>query len=145
MPDVAFGLASPDGEHVFLVVAKSIEENQALGLNAAIYKMDGRPVTALQPVGERIDYDILNEVEIFSYRTSRLIPPQWSPDGQRLVFADPLGNLWIMDVIGKTTLLASNLPGKDWHERAWFSWIGDGRFLLARRGVNAWIANVQLP
>ncbi len=153
VPGVALGLASPDGEHVFLVTGETIEEKRATGLQASIYRMDGTPITALQPLAEQIEYATLNEVDTYASAANRLIPSEWSPDGRRLAFADPQGNLWIMDTTGKTTRIVSGLPAEDWrqdnlyndYQGTWFSWSTDGQFLLIRRGAALWIAHVVIP
>jgi len=153
VPGVAFGLASPDGEHVFLVTAENMEENSATDLQAAIYRMDGTAITTPQPIAEYIKYSSLNEIDIFASSATRLIPSEWSPDGQRLAFADPHGNLWLMDTTGKTMRLVSGLPVEDWrqdnlyngHQGTQFHWSPDGQFLLIRRTTNYWIAHVTFP
>jgi hypothetical protein len=141
VPAVVFGLISPDHEHVFLVTAETIQENRATGMKAAIYRLDGTPITALQPLSASIEYDVLNEMDIYSSNATRLISSEWSPDGTQLVYADTGGNIWVMDTTGNTTLLTANLPKESWDGKAIFSWSPDGQYLLIKSKEYAWIAD----
>lgn len=143
LPDIAYGLASPDRKHTFLVTADTVKGNTAIGLKAGIYYLDGVPVTALQPVAENIEYSTLNEVDVYSTKSTRLISSEWSPDGSRLVYADTGGNIWIMDTAGNTTQLAANLPKESWDGNAIFSWSPDGQYLLIKSAEHAWLVQVQ--
>lgn len=143
LPDVAFGLASPDREHVFLVTAETIEENRAAGLSAAVYTLDGAPVAAPEPFADQIEYSTLNEWDFYAGRGNRLVPSEWSPDGRRLVYLEPDGEIWLADTAGDRRLLAAHLPPPTYEEPLVFTWSPDGQYLLVSFGYRSWVARIQ--
>ncbi len=91
--NVVFGLLSPDDQHVFLMTADTIEENYATGLKAGMYRLDGTLVSELQPIGDELEYDRLNEWDMYTTLQTSLFPSNWDYQGNQLAFADPLGNI----------------------------------------------------
>jgi hypothetical protein len=143
LPDVADGLVSPDHAHVFVVTAETMEEYRADGLAVGIYRLDGAPVGAPQPLDGAIEFDALNAPQVYWAVMPLRIPAAWSSDGSRLVYSDTYGNLWLMDTAGNTTQLAANLPKESPEERPSFSWSPDGQYLLVKGRGYAWIVSLS--
>ncbi|MCJ7628072.1 MAG: hypothetical protein MUO50_06750, partial [Longimicrobiales bacterium] len=67
--------------------------------------------------------------------------PSWAPDGNRLVFTDKKGNIWVVDVESRKLTLVDDLAGSP-------SWSPDGKWITyAKRRVNRfgviWVYSVE--
>ena len=151
VPNVLYTQPSRDSQHIFMVTAGQIEPNMAYGVQAAVYTLDGKPVTQPQRIAEQLPFDELNPTDFFNEGSydpySDLIPSRWNRDSTQVAFAIPGGEVWLMGTDGSVQLLLSDLPFVEeyWQEDVRFSWPPEGNFLFFRWGDHAWIAQIHGP
>ena len=149
IPSVLYTQFSRDRQHIFMVTAEQTEPNMAYGVQAAVYTLDGKPVTQPQRIAEQLPFDELNPTDFFNEGSydpySDLIPSRWNRDSTQVAFAIPGGEVWLMGTDGSVQLLLSDLPFVEeyWQEDVRFSWPPEGNFLFFRWGDHAWIARLH--
>src|SRR5690349_17575105 len=87
IPNVVLANESPDHHSAFVITAAKIEPRedyqfQASQLQAAVYTLDGKRITSLQPVTDNLSFEQPAAVSV---------PSAWSHTGNQVVFADSVG------------------------------------------------------
>ena len=151
IPNVLYTQPSRDRQYVFIVSAERIEPDIAYNVQAAVYTLDGTPVTRLQSIAAELTFDELNPTDFYNaggYSPHPdLFPSRWNQDSTAVAYALPSGEVWQMGTDGSVQLLVSGLPFPEeyWQEEVSFSWSPEGHYLLFRWGDHAWIAQVGNP
>ena len=150
VPNVIFTKLSPDSQFIFIVTAERIEEQMAYGVKAAIYTLEGEPITEPQFFADQLQFEALHPTDFYkagSYDSHPdPIPVQWNHNSAEIVFAGPNGDLWLQNTNGETIQIVSALPVEPyWQEKVRFSWSPDGRLLLFHWGQRAWIIQIHQP
>lgn len=150
VPNVIFTKFSPDGQYIFMVTADRIEEQMAYGVKAAIYTLEGKPVSELQFIADQLPFEVLNPTNFYNEGSydpyPDLIPSRWNNTTTEIAYADPSGNLWLKGTNGESIQIASGLPVEPyWQEKVRFSWSPDDRLLLFRWDIRGWIIQIHIP
>jgi len=132
--DAMYALIAPQQLHVFTLSPASAGE-----MIAALYKIDGALIKEIGTVLMATPYDA----------PSAPFPVNlgWSPSGNRIVFLDGTGSLWMADVAGNLIRLAKGLSICDpsgppcWP--ALIAWSPDSRFVFVQAGGLTWLLAVQ--
>lgn len=142
IPNVVLANESPDHHSALVITAAKIEtledyQFQASQLQAAGYTLDGKRTTSLQAVTDNLS---------FGQPAADSLPSAWSHKGNQVIFADSVGNVWLLNTEGESTQLASGLPvedSEDWPYETVFKWSPDDRRLFVYRAHRAWVVNIN--
>jgi hypothetical protein len=131
-PDIRYAWLSPDKQHIFGYILQND------GLSAAIYALDGSPITSPQPFLDSMRFT-------FDLGEKGVLQQVWSHDSTQVVFNDQWGNLWLANINGSTFQLSAKnpLPDKDHLYYGWYYWSPDDTHMLVTSNDRAWI--VYLP
>jgi photosystem II stability/assembly factor-like uncharacterized protein len=127
---------SPDGNYLFGVSDFDASDGIRYG---AIYTLDGRSVTPLQPITDQThSWDLQDFGETGNLRFT------WSNDSTQVAFRDEWGAAWLAGVDGQIRPLAAGLPGETSESKTFsdelFIWSPDDSHLLVRSDERAWVA-----